>query len=140
MTIGGRVSRSRGRRRRGALGTQVWAGVGTLVRHPFHHSKSLVSGGAAELAALQQAPADQQRAMALAEVLIARADGDVGFGGALTAWWEQAIQIQAIGNVTNTISGGTFSGPVLQGRDFSGLTFGSPAGQPPTPPAQDPGA
>jgi len=29
--------------------------------------------------------------------------------------------------VTNTISGGTFSGPVIQGRDVTGLTFTSPA-------------
>jgi hypothetical protein len=38
----------------------------------------------------------------------------------------------------NTVSGGTFHGPVLQSRDFSGLTFGSPT--PRVPPAHDPGA
>ena len=38
------------------------------------------------------------------------------------------------GNVTNTISGGTFSGPVLQGRDVTGLTFGAaPASRPEDP-------
>jgi hypothetical protein len=30
------------------------------------------------------------------------------------------------GAANNAISGGTFSGPVLQGRDFSGLSFASP--------------
>jgi hypothetical protein len=36
-----------------------------------------------------------------------------------------------LGNVTNTISGGAQHGPVLQGRDFTGLTFGAN----PAPPA-----
>ena len=44
------------------------------------------------------------------------------------------------GNVTNTISGGNQYGPVLQGRDFTGQTFGSPASPPPFPPSQQPGA
>ena len=44
------------------------------------------------------------------------------------------------GNVENTISGGTFSGPVLQGRDFTGLTFGtSPAAPESRPKDTDPG-
>jgi hypothetical protein len=43
-----------------------------------------------------------------------------------------------LGNITNTISGGTQYGPMLQGRDFTGLTFGAtPA--PPVPP-KDPDA
>jgi len=76
----------------------------------------------------------------LAEVLVARADADSEFRQALAVWWEQASQIEISGDVSNTISGGTFSGPVLQGRDFSGLTFGSPAPPPPAPPGPDPGA
>ena len=78
--------------------------------------------------------------LALAEVLVARADADSEFQEALAAWWEQASQMRLGGDVTNTISGGTFHGPVLQGRDFSGLTFGSPATPPPAPPGPDPGA
>jgi ABC-type glycerol-3-phosphate transport system substrate-binding protein len=38
------------------------------------------------------------------------------------------------GDVTNTISGGTQHGPVLQGRDFSNLSFGAA----PAPPAAGP--
>lgn len=64
---------------------------------------------------------------------------------AVGAWWvsqasntagsddplqEQAPQVRAkSGDVENTISGGTFSGPVQQARDFTGLTFGA---SPPT--------
>lgn len=60
---------------------------------------------------------------------------------AVAAWWaprgadsgraesagrEQVPPVrEKTGNVTNEISGGTFSGPVLQGRDFTGLTFGA---------------
>jgi hypothetical protein len=127
----------------GALGSQVWGGLSALVHRPFRHSHATgdstasVPSGSAELAALEQAPDDQRRAVALAEILVARADADAGFRDALQAWWAQASQIEISGDVTNTISGGTFHGPVLQGRDFTGLTFTTP---PPAPPARDPGA
>jgi hypothetical protein len=121
----------------GALGAQVWAGACALVRRPFRHYQAAVPSGGAELAALEQAPADQRRAVVLAEVLIARAGVDAGFGEALAAWWQQASQVRIGGDVSNTISGGTQYGPVLQGRDFTGLTFSTPAA-PPAPPAPDP--
>jgi hypothetical protein len=130
----------------GALGTQLWAGVSALVRRPFRQAHApgdstvALPSGSAELMALEQAPADERRALAVAEVLVARAGADSGFRQELAAWWEQASQIDIGGDVTNTVSGGTFHGPVLQGRDFSGLTFGSPAGQPYPSPAPDPGA
>src|SRR5580700_9995150 len=91
----------------GALGAQVWAGVSALVRRPFRHHKVTVPSGAGELAALEQAPGDQQRAVALAEILVARAATDAGFGEALAAWWQQASQVRIGGDVTNTISDGT---------------------------------
>ena len=130
----------------GALGSQLWAGLSALVRRPFRRahasgdSAAALPSGSAELAALEQSPSDQRRAVALAKVLVARADADGEFRDALAAWWAQASQIEISGDVTNTISGGTFSGPVLQGRDFTGLTFGSPAASPPDSTAPDPGA
>jgi hypothetical protein len=125
----------------GALGTQVWAGACALVRRPFRRDCSAVdtaaavSSGAVELAALQQNPIGPDRAVALAEVLLARAGVDSGFCEALQDWWAQARQIHVGGDVTSTISGGTFHGPVVQGRDFPNLTFGSSA--PPQPPRED---
>jgi hypothetical protein len=123
-----------------ALGGQLWAGVIALVRRPWHGGKGrggeppVALLGEAELAALQASPGDQQKAVALAEVLLARAEDDPGFGQALREWWEHAAPVrEKTGDVRNTISGGTFSGPVLQGRDFSGLTFGGP------PPSTRPG-
>jgi hypothetical protein len=127
----------------GALGTQLWSGVSALVRRPFRRAYTVrdataaLPSGSAELVALEQAPGDEQRAIALAEVLVARADADSEFGEALQAWWEQASQLSLGGDVTNRISGGTFNGPVLQGRDFPGLTFGSSAAQPPASPTPD---
>ena len=69
---------------------------------------------------------------------------------AIGSWWaprraeggdpDGALRKQAApvrektGDVENTISGGTFSGPVFQGRDFTGLTFGAS----PVPPASQP--
>jgi hypothetical protein len=129
----------------GAMGTQLWAGVSALVRRPFRHAHPAgdttegVPDGAAELAALEQAPSDGRRAVALAEVLVARAGADEEFRRALEGWWDQASQIRAGGNVISTISGGTQHGPVLQGRDFTGLTFGSSAVPSPGPAGQDPG-
>jgi hypothetical protein len=125
------------------LGTQLWEGVVSLVRRPFHR-KAAVSGdaaevvpaGEAELAALQQAPGDQRKAVALAEALLARSGADEEFRRALESWWQQAEPIRvSIENVANTISGGTQHGPVLQGRDFSNITFGAGPAQPPVPPS-----
>ena len=121
----------------GSLGSQVWAAVSALVRRPFRRDPTAVdptsalSSGDAELAALEQAPSDKQRAMALAEALVARANADSEFRVALEAWWTQASQIGIGGDVTNTIKSGTFHGPVVQGRDFTNLTLGSPASAPP---------
>ena len=127
------------------LGTQLWAGVASLVRRPFHRqaaasggtgAAAMVLAGEAELAALQQAPGDQSKAVALAEVLLARAGADDEFRRALESWWQQAEPIRvSIGNVANTISGGTQQGPVLQGRDFSNITFGAAPATPPVPPS-----
>jgi hypothetical protein len=120
----------------GALGAQVWAGVSALVRRPFRRphpaAGAAAVSGEAELAALALSPGDQGRGVALAEVLLGRAEADDDFGRALAAWWEQARHVQVTGNTTSSITGGTFHGPVLQGRDFTGLTFGAPAPAPPS--------
>lgn len=124
------------------LGTQLWEGVVSLVRRPFRRKAAageaavVVPSGDAELAALQQAPADEYRAVALAEALLARSGTDEEFRQALESWWQQAEPIRAdIENVMNTISGGTQHGPVLQGRDFSNITFGAAPPSPPVPPS-----
>jgi len=115
----------------GELGTKLWAGVEALVRRPFRHrapadqTTTAPLTGNAELAALEQNPANEERARALAEVLIARASTDVDFGQALQNWWQQARILHIGDRTTNTISGGTQRGPVLQGRDFGNITFGA---------------
>jgi hypothetical protein len=67
---------------------------------------------------------------------------------AVAAWWapREADSGEAdgagreqTGSVKNTVSGGTFRGPVLQGRDFTGLTFGASSAAPASPP-EDPDA
>jgi hypothetical protein len=122
----------------------LWEGVVSLVRRPFRHKAAgddaaavvVVPSGEAELAALHQAPDDRNKAVALAEALLARSGVDDEFRQALESWWQQAEPIRAnIGDVVNTISGGTQQGPVLQGRDFSNITFGAPPPSPPVPPS-----
>src|ERR1035437_715151 len=125
------------------LAKQLWDGLGSLVGHPFRRKAGVssdaiakvVPAGEAELAALQQAPDDEHKAVALAETLLSRSDVDDEFRRALENWWARAEPIRAsIGNVTNTISGGTQRGPVLQGRDFSNITFGATLTKPPVSP------
>jgi hypothetical protein len=129
----------------GALGSQLWAGLGALVRRPFRRARvtggstDAVPSGSAELSALQQCPADTALALTLAQVLVARADADSEFRKDLQAWWELASQVHTSADVTNTVSGGSFHGPVLQGRDFIGLTFDTPARPPSASPAPDAG-
>jgi hypothetical protein len=115
------------------LGKQLWDGVAALVRHPYRRKAAtsgdvaaaeVVAAGKTQLAAFQQAPTDKDRAIALAEALLARADADAGFRQALESWWQQAESIRAsVGNVTNTVSGGIQRGPVFQGRDFANITL-----------------
>jgi len=127
-----------------ALSGQLLELLSSLVKRPSRRratagSPAPVSSGEAELAALRQDPNDQRTSVALAEVLLARASDDSEFGQALRQWWAQAEPIRAsLGDVTNTVSGGTQYGPVLQGRDFTNLTFGAPAPPLPAPPG-DPG-
>ena len=108
-----------------AVGGQLLSGLASLIRRPWHR-KALPSGEA-ELEALQASPDDQRKALRLAEVLLARSDADAEFGQGLRSWWVQAEPLRdSAGDVTNTISGGTQHGPVLQGRDFGNITFGVP--------------
>lgn len=119
-----------------ALGGHLWTGVVSLVRRPLRHrpagDSEVAASGEAELAAFQQAPGDQQKAVVLAERLLARAADDAVFGQALQEWWRLAEPICAqLGvRVTNTINGGIQIGPVLQGQDFTSITFGAPTAPP----------
>jgi hypothetical protein len=124
-----------------ALGGQLWAGVVSLVRRPLRGRKkpddqmSALGSGDAELAALRGSPGDYVKALALARVLLARAGNDHGFEEALWEWWDEAASVrEKLGNVMNTISGGNQYGPVLQGRDFTDLTFGAAPAAPPSRP------
>ena len=122
-----------------ALGGQLLERLSSLVKRPSRRRAAggpgPVSSGEAELAVLRQDRDDQRTAVALAEVLLARAADDSEFGQALRQWWAQAEPVRAsLGEVTNTVSGGTQHGPVLQGRDFTNLTFGASSAPPPAPP------
>jgi hypothetical protein len=114
-----------------ALSGQLLTGLVTLVKRPWHRktpeaAPPALPPGEAELQALKSAPHDQQIALALAEVLLARSQADASFREAFGQWWARAEPVRAsLGDVTNTISGGSQSGPVLQGRDFTNLTFGT---------------
>jgi hypothetical protein len=133
----------------GELGKQLWDGVIALVRRPFRREAStsggaaaaeLVTAGDAQLNAFQQTPADKDKAIVLAEVLLARSSADAEFQRALENWWRQAEPVRmSAGNVVNMVSGGTHYGPVLQGRDFSSITFGVAPTPPPVPPPADQG-
>jgi hypothetical protein len=115
-----------------ALADRVWAGVISLVHRPLRGgakaegTDTATASGEAEASALQQTPRDEKTAVALARVLLARSTADPEFRHAFEDWWAQAEPIRdGISDVTNIISGGVQHGPVLQGRDFSNITFGA---------------
>ncbi|MDF9814208.1 hypothetical protein [Streptomyces sp. SPB162] len=116
----------------GEGGRQAWQGLTALVRRPFGRAAAQgtqddgtppVSSGELEVAALEGVPADPMRAQVLATALGVRAALDGEFRVLLDEWWQQAQASFSGGAVHNSISGGTQNGPVLQGRDFSSITF-----------------
>ncbi|MFC9816473.1 hypothetical protein ACFVJM_30935 [Streptomyces virginiae] len=121
----------------GEVGRQTWSALGALVRRPFGRGSGQapeVSSGEVELARLAADPGDQGRAQALSTALAVRAAVDEEFRTSLAGWQEQAALVRAgDGAVTNLVSGGTQHGPVLQGKNFTNLTFNAPP--PPAPPS-----
>jgi hypothetical protein len=120
----------------GEAGRHAWQGLTALVRRPFRRGGSedaaedpAVSSGELELASLADAPDDPARAQALATALGVRAALDSEFKVLLQEWWQNA-QAEPVSEVHNSITGGTQHGPVLQGRDFSGITFDMRTGAP----------
>ncbi|MER5195623.1 hypothetical protein ACWD3J_06360 [Streptomyces sp. NPDC002755] len=112
----------------GELGRQTWAGLTALVRRPFargeREASQTVGTGQAELDRLQQEPHNEVHAQALSTALAVRAAADAMFSADLQQWHEHARLVRTgDGEVHNTVSGGTQHGPVIQGRDFSGLSF-----------------
>ncbi|MET9346015.1 hypothetical protein [Streptomyces termitum] len=114
----------------GELGRQAWAALSDVVRRPFGRRPG-ASSGEAELRALDEAPDEPARAEALRGVLVARAAEEPEFAAALASWHQQ-VRALPDGSVTNTVSGGTQYGAVVQGRDFHGVSFGAPP-PPPVP-------
>jgi hypothetical protein len=122
----------------GEAGRQAWAGLTALVRRPFQRTTlegeetRALSTGEVELVRLDQDPDDLVRAQELSTALAARAAVDAAFATELSRWHDEARRVRTgDGDVTNTVSGGTVHGPVLQGRDFSGTIHLGP----PSPPA-----
>lgn len=91
-----------------AFGEQLWASLMRLVHRPLHpRSAADRPAGEAhkrqtELAVLEKAPADMDRALVLAGALLARAGTDAQFRAELEAWWDQSAPLRTgQGNVTN---------------------------------------
>lgn len=115
----------------GEAGREAWAKLRVLVGRPFRGrgdvDASAISTGEVELARLEQAPTDPAPAQALGVALAVRAALDTEFRDGLQQWHEQAKLVRTgDGEVHNTVSGGTQNGPMLQGRDFSGISFTMP--------------
>ncbi|WP_318202299.1 hypothetical protein [Streptomyces sp. SCL15-4] len=114
----------------GEAGRQLWTALSGLVRRgPAAEAAGtpVQATGEIELAALSEAPHDAARARALSEALGRRAQQEPWFLAELAQWHRQAQRLDTgQGDTSNTISGGTQNGPVLQGRDFSAITFNAP--------------
>ncbi|MEV5901451.1 hypothetical protein [Streptomyces sp. NPDC052127] len=126
----------------GEAGRQAWETLSELVRRPFRRDGSgdgnsdgggggntgdpATGSAEPELVRLAAQPDDAALARALSTALAVRAAGDAEFRAGLVRWHRLAGSSHH-GDVHNEISGGTFNSPVLQGRDFSGLSFTTPA-------------
>ncbi|WP_405626138.1 hypothetical protein OG933_07710 [Streptomyces sp. NBC_00016] len=124
----------------GEAGRQAWATLSELVRRPFRRdgngdgdedgdgNTGAPTAGSAEpeLVRLAAHPDDAALARALSTALAVRAAADAEFRAGLVRWHQLAGSPHT-GDVHNEISGGTFNSPVLQGRDYSGLSFTTPA-------------
>ncbi|WP_155058330.1 hypothetical protein [Streptomyces blattellae] len=115
----------------GEMGRQLWDSLRRLVRgNPADEAAGspVLVTGEAELASLSETPHDAERARALSEALSRRAEQDPSFRADLTQWQQQAQLLRTgDGDTTNVISGGSQRGPVVQGRDFSGINFNVPS-------------
>lgn len=125
----------------GEAGREAWAQLSSLIRRPFRRSTdpsaSAAGSGEAELILTEESPTDAGRAQALSDALTMRAAMDSDFETGLERWRHLAVSVNTDSNeVRNEISGGTFSAPVIQGRDFSGISFTTT--QPPN--TADPGS
>ncbi|MEU3224464.1 hypothetical protein ABZ695_15050 [Streptomyces sp. NPDC006976] len=112
-------------------GRQAWSGLTDLVRRPFRRGtipeptgegSPRVSSGELELTALRDDSTDPNRAQALVTALHVRAALDEEFRVRLDEWWRET-QVAGRSQVNNNVSGNVTDGAVLQGRDFSNLTF-----------------
>ncbi|MFD5881952.1 hypothetical protein [Streptomyces yangpuensis] len=123
----------------GEVGRQAWVGLSALVRRPPGRDGGqdpAIGSGEAELTRLAAEPGDQGRAQALSTALAVRAAVDEEFRAGLAAWQEQAAVVRAgDGAVTSHVSGGIQHGPVLQGRDFTHVTFTAAPAPAPAPPS-----
>ncbi|MET9107445.1 hypothetical protein [Streptomyces zhihengii] len=128
----------------GVLGQQAWLGLTSLVRRPFMRADDgsgpapAVGTGEVELIRLEEEPGETTRAQALSAALARRAGVDPEFSSRLNQWHEQAKLLRTgDGDVHNAVSGGIQYGHVVQGRDFSGVTFNAPAPPPPSAPGAE---
>jgi hypothetical protein len=131
----------------GELGRQAWAGLSDLVRQPFHRTPDRAEGapdagelasGESEMAALEQAPDDRGRALALRDALAVRAAADEGFAEALEQWHRRTVEATGPGTVNNSVRGGVQHGPILQGRNFGNISFTATPVEPAGPAAEPP--
>ncbi|GAA0925173.1 hypothetical protein [Nonomuraea longicatena] len=102
----------------GEVGRSAWSSLTGLVRRRF-------GDGSAEAAALESAEsADSQRVI---DLMVERGGADPVFGETLTTWARETQPLlgQTIHN-TNTITGGTQTGPVIQTAYIGSLNFGGP--------------
>jgi hypothetical protein len=113
----------------GEMGRQLWAVLRGLVRrNPTRETAGSPdpAAGEVELASLSEAPHDVERARRLSEALSFRAAQDPEFRANLLRWQQQAQMLRGNGDTRNTVTGGSQRGPIVQGRDFSGINFNAP--------------
>ncbi|MBF8192391.1 hypothetical protein ITP53_43280 [Nonomuraea sp. K274] len=108
----------------GEAGKAAWMSLTTMVKKAF--GKKDEQQTALEL--VEAVRTDGRDVTELSEVLVERAGWDTQFASELSAWLENIKALPKSDGPTNVVAGSAqVTGPLIQGRDFSGpISFGTP--------------
>ncbi|MFD4789322.1 hypothetical protein ACFWN1_20145 [Streptomyces sp. NPDC058459] len=112
----------------GEAGQQLWISLSAMVRRrarPEDIEPGAVepATGEAELLHLSAASHDIERARSLSSAVRRRAEHDLRFRADVALWQRQAQALRREDGMVSNVVSGTQRGPVVQGRDFFGITF-----------------
>jgi hypothetical protein len=108
----------------GEAGKGAWASLVAMVKKTFGKKGEQE----APLELVGAVKTEERDVIELSEILVERAGQDSEFASELSAWLKDVKDLARADGPTNVVAGSArITGPVIQGRDFSGpISFGTP--------------